>query len=119
VTQSKAATHFAAEAVADTSDALGTQFLTNILDGGLDDGVDLGRLVLGEPVGQIGLSGLHVGNADGVAAEEVGENTEVAIGGELIGEQLSVDVHAEDVAQDDDGLFGGLVVLGVDDVGVD
>lgn len=72
-----------------------------------------------DPRGKVGLSGLHVAELDGVAAEQVRDDGQVTVGGELVGEELGVDIDAEDVAQDDDGLLGGLVVLGVGDVGVD
>lgn len=72
-----------------------------------------------EPSGEIGLAGLHGLDGDGIALEEIGQDTKVAVGGELIGQELGVDVDTEDVTQDDDGFLGGLVVLGVDQVGVD
>ena len=107
-----------AEAVADSTDLLDAESLTHVLDGLLDDGVDVGGLVVGQPGGQIGLAGLHGGDGDLVALEQVGDDSQVAIGGELVGEELGVGENAEDVGQEEDGLVGALV-LGVGDVGVD
>lgn len=87
-----------------------------MLDGSLNNGVNNGRLVVGDPRRQVGLSRLHIGELDGVAAEEVRDHGEVAIVGELVGEELGVDVDAEDVAENDNGLLGRLVALGVDEV---
>lgn len=75
--------------------------------------------MVGEPGTNVKLAGLHGDGVDGVAAEKVGEDTQVSIVGELIGEELSVVEETEDIAQEEDSLLGGLVVLGVDNVGVD
>lgn len=112
----KSFTHLATEAVPDTSNALDTEVLADVLDGSLNNGVNNGRLVVGDPRGQVGLSRLHIGELDGVAAEEVRDHGEVAIVGELVGEELGVDVDSEDVAENDNGLLGRLVALGVDEV---
>lgn len=90
-----------------------------MLDCRLDNGLDARGLVVGDPLGEVNLAGLHVADVDGVAAEEVGQDSQVAIVGELVGEQLAVDEEAEDVGEDNDGLFGSLVVLGVGEVGID
>jgi hypothetical protein len=71
-----------------------------------------------DPGGQIGLAGLHVAQLDGVALKQVGDDGQVAIVGELVGEELAVVVDADDVGEEDDCLFGGLIVLGIDDVSV-
>lgn len=109
-------TYLATEAVSDTSNALDTKVLADMLDGSLNNGVNSGRLVVGDPRGEVGLSRLHIFELDGVTAEEVRDHGEVAIVGELVGEELSIDVDAKDVAEDDNGLLGGLVALGVGDV---
>ena len=57
--------------------------------------------------------------SDGIALEQVGDDSQVAIVGELIGEKLAVVVDTEDIGEEDNGLLRGLVVLGVDDVSVD
>lgn len=54
----------------------------------------------------------------GVAVEEIGDDSEVAARGEAVGHQLGVLVDAEDVAEDDDG-FLGRGVGGARDVGGD
>lgn len=75
--------------------------------------------MLGKPRGKIGLSGLHRLDADLVTLEQVWDEGEIAIVGVLVGEELGIGVEAEDIAQEDDGLLGVLVVLGRHDVGVD
>ena len=56
---------------------------------------------------------------DGVALEEIGHDDEVAVGGELVGDELGVDeLMADHVGEDDDG-DGGVLGLGVGDVGGD
>lgn len=112
-------TNLATKAVPNTRDALDAQVLADVLDCRLDNGLDARGLVVGDPLGEVNLAGLHIANVDGVATEEVGQDGQVAIVGELVSEQLAVDEEAEDVGEDDDGLFGGLVVLGVGEVGVD
>lgn len=113
-------TYLAAEAVANGTDVLDAEGLTDVLDALLHNGVDLNRRVLGEPVGKVGLAGVHVGGADGVAVEQVRDDSQVAIVGKLIGDELGVgELEAEDVGDEDDGLLGLLVVLGGDNVGLD
>jgi hypothetical protein len=75
--------------------------------------------VLGQPSAEVNLARLHIGNADLVTLEQVRDDGQVSTPGELIGEELGVGVDAEDVGQEDNSLLGGLVVLGVGDVGVD
>jgi len=115
----EAADVLAAKAVANTSNTLNTQFLSEVLDGALDNGVDTTGLVVGNPLGEVDLAGFHVANLDGVAVEEVGDDGQVAIVGELVSKELAVDEETVDVGEDDDGLVGVLVVFGVGDVGVD
>lgn len=112
-------TNLATKAVPNTRNALDAQVLADVLDRRLDNGLDARGLVVGDPLREVNLAGLHVADVDGVTTEEVGQDGQVAIVGELVGEQLAVDKEAEDVGEDDDGLFGGLVVLGVGEVGVD
>jgi len=106
------------EAVADSTDLLDTESLAQVLDGLVDDGLDIVGLVLGQPGGQVGLARLHDLEGDLVTLEQVRDDGQVAIVGELVGKQLGVGVDAEDVGQEEDGLFGALV-LGVGDVAVD
>lgn len=87
-----------------------------MFDGSLNNGVNSGRLVVGDPRREVGLSRLHIGELDGVAAEEVRDHDEITIVGVFVGEELGVDVDAEDVADQDNRLLGGLVTLGVHDV---
>lgn len=75
--------------------------------------------MLGQPGTQIGFARLHVGDANLVTLEQVRDDRQIATLGEFISEQLGVGEDAEDIGQEDDGLLGGLVVLGVGDVGVD
>lgn len=108
----------ATEAVTNGTDLLDAESLTHVLDGLLNDGVDVVGLVVGKPGGQVSLAGLHSGNRDLVTPEQVGDDGQIAIVGELVGEKLSVGEDAEDVGQEEDGLVSALV-LGVGDIGVD
>lgn len=107
----------ATEAVADGGDLLHVKSLTHILDGLLDDGVDVARLVLGEPSGEVGLARFHVLNRDLVAIEQIGDNGQEAIVGELVGEELRVGEDSEDVGKEEHSLI--TLVLGGGDVSVD
>lgn len=115
----EAANVLATEAVANTSNTLNTQVFSEELNGALDNGVDTTGLVVGEPLREVDLAGLHVADLDGVAVEEVGDDGQVAIVGVLVGKEFAVDEETEDVGEDDDGFIRVLVVLGVGDVGVD
>jgi hypothetical protein len=113
-------TDLAAEAVANGTDALNAESLADVLDALLHNGVDLDSRVLGEPVGDVGLAGVHIRRVDGVTVEQVGDDSQVAIVGELVGDELGIcEGQAEDVGDEDDGLLGGLVVLGGGNVGLD
>lgn len=112
------ATYLSTKAVPNSSNALYTQVLFHMLDGSLDNGVHDLSLVLWEPGGEIDLARLQGAEVDLVAVEQVGHDNQVSVRGELVGEELPVDIEAEDIGQKHDSLFGGLVVLGVDDVGV-
>lgn len=75
--------------------------------------------MLWQPRTQIGLAGFHVRDADLVALEQVRHDGQVAAVGEIVGEQLGIGEDAEDVGEEEDGFFGGFVVLWVGEVGVD
>ena len=75
--------------------------------------------MLGEPRGEIDVARLHSLDTDLVTLEQIRDESEVSIVGELVGQELGVGEKTEDIGQKDDGLLGGLVVLGRDDVGVD
>jgi hypothetical protein len=105
--------YLATEAVTDTSDSLDSQLLSEVLDCRLDNRVDVGGLVLREPGGKISLAGFHVTELDSVLLEEIGNDSEVSIASKFVGKQLGVNIDTENVAQNEDGLLGGLVVLGV------
>lgn len=112
-------TYLTAEAVANSADLLNAESLTGILNSRLNDGLNVGGLVVGKPCTQISLARLHVAETDLVALEKIRDDSQVTIVGELVGEELGVDVDAEDIGQEDNGLLGGLVILRVGDVGVD
>lgn len=112
-------TYLATEAVANSADLLHAESLTDILDGGLNDGLDVGGLVLGKPRGQVSLAGFHVADLDLVALEKIRDDSQVAIVGELVGEKLGIGEDTEDIGQEDNSLVGVLVILGGSDVGVD
>ena len=112
-----------AKAVSDGTDLL-RALLLHVCQSLLDDRVDL--------IGQVALAfraallqpghDVEVRRAvelHGVALEEVGHDDEVAVGGELVGDELGVDeLMADHVGEDDDGV-GGVLGLGVGDVGGD
>lgn len=112
-------TYLTAEAVAHSADFLHAQSLADVLDSRVDDGLDVRGLVLGEPCRQIRLARIHIGGFDLITPEQIGDDGQVAIGGVLVGEEQGIGEETEDVGQEENGLLGGLVVLRVDDVGVD
>lgn len=112
-------TYLATETVANSADLLHAESLTDILDGGLNDGLDVGGLVLGKPRGQVSLAGFHVADLDLVALENIRDDSQVAIVGELVGEKLGIGKDTEDIGHEDNSLVGVLVILGGSDVGVD
>jgi hypothetical protein len=100
----------------ETSDPLYTQLAPHIVDCGLDDGVDFGGWVLGQPFGQVE-SGLLLLDGNGVAGEQVGHDDEVGVGGEGVGEKLVLEEgHAENVGDVEEGFGGGGGVGWVGDV---
>lgn len=110
-----------AEAVAEGADLCRAVLLLESLDAGDDDGVDLGGcvrlLVVGaieDPVDDI------LSRCELVAVEDVGDDGGVAVGGELVGDQLRVRVDAPDVRDEDQAGAGvGLVGGRLGDVGLD
>jgi hypothetical protein len=115
----------AAEAVADSANFLRT-LLLHVGQRLLDDRVDGVRqvaLALGpalcQPGHDVEVAASELVELDGVALEEVGHDDPVAVGGELVGDQLGVDEGvAHYVGQDDDGV-GGVFGFGIADVGRD
>jgi hypothetical protein len=112
-----------AKAVSDRTDLL-RSLLLHVRQSLLDDRVDgVGQVALAlgtallQPVHDVEALGrveLH-----GVALEEVGHDDVVAVGGELVGDELGVDEFmADHVGEDDDG-GGGVFGLWVGDVGRD
>lgn len=114
---------FAAKAVSDGTDLL-RALLLHVCKGLLDDRVDGVRqvaLAFGASLLQPGHDVEVFGpvELDRVALEEVGHDGVVAVGGELVGDQLGVDeLMADHVGEDDDG-GGGVLGFGVGDVGGD
>jgi hypothetical protein len=111
----------AAKAVSDRANLL-RALLLHVRQRRLDDRVDLVRQVAlalgaallqpGHDVEVFGAVELH-----GVALEEVGHDDVVAVGSELVGDELGVDeLMADHVGEDDDG-GGGVFGLGEGDVG--
>lgn len=108
----------ATEAVADSSNLLNTEGLAHVLDALLDNRVHMASLVVGKPSGKISLAGFHVAHGDLVTLEQIRDNGQVAIVGELVGQKLGVGEDAEDIGQEEDGLVGALIFR-VGDVGLD
>ena len=113
----------AAKAVSDGTDLL-RALLLHVRQRLLDDRVDLvGQVALAlraallQPSHDVEVLGAV--ELDGVALEEIGHDDEVAVGGELVGDELGVDeLMADHVGKDDDG-GGGVLGLGKGDVGGD
>jgi hypothetical protein len=96
------------EAVSHRSDALAAVFLLHLPDGGLDHGIHFVGRVLGAPRRHVEV--WPAVERDGVPLEHVGHDGEEAVGRELVGDELRVqEAHAQDVGQDEDGVFGRLV----------
>jgi hypothetical protein len=86
-------------------------------DSGLDDWVDglLGVRILAVAAGREPLHEVEVGRAiqrEGIAVEHVDDQRQVAVGGELVSNQLAVDPDADDIGDEQDGgifvrLLGG------------
>lgn len=100
--------YLCAEAVADCTNLLDAVLLLEGLDGLLDDGVDgllgVGVLAVGallDPGHDV--LAAEAAEGDGVAVEEVRHEGQVAVGGELVGDQLGVLPDAEHVGQVEDG----------------
>lgn len=115
----------ATKAVADSTNLLRT-LLLHVCQSLLDNRVDGVRQValalraaLGQPSHDVEVACSELVELNGVALEEIGHDDPVAVGGELVGDQLRVDKGvAHDIGKDDDGV-GGVLVLGVADVGGD
>lgn len=75
--------------------------------------------MLGEPCRQVDLARFHGFDIDRVALENIRDDSQVAIVGVLVGEELGVGVDSEDIGHEDNGLLGGLAALGVGDIGID
>lgn len=69
-----------------------------MLDGRLNDRLDLSRLVFTDPVREIDIPTLHISDLDRIALEQIGDDAKVAIVGELVSEELAVVKDAEDIA---------------------
>jgi hypothetical protein len=110
------ASHFCAEAVPNSHHLFNAQILPEVLDGRLDNGIDALCGVFGEPGGKVDLPSRIVAQQQRIARKEVWQHRQVAIVGEVVGEQLAVADDAEDVADEDDGGIGVLVVLGIHEI---
>jgi len=98
-----APSHLGTEAVAQAAELLDAVVVLERLDGGQDDGVDVflgvgvvAGSALGQPAHKVkavtdGVEG------EGVAVEDVDDEGDVAVGGELIGHQLAVLPDANDI----------------------
>lgn len=68
-------TNLGTEAVATGTNPLITQLLPNIVDHGLNDGIDFGSWVVGEPGIDVEISRLYVTEFYGVAMKEIRNNS--------------------------------------------
>lgn len=90
-----------------------------MLDHTLDDRINVFGLMVLEPALQVEARLAETRQFQGVTAEVVRDEAEEAIVREVVGDQLAVGEDAKHVGQDHDGLGGGLVAFGVDDIGID
>jgi hypothetical protein len=74
-----------------------------------DDGIHGIRRVSLEPSWDINILVIEIVSGQGIAVEQIRDYSEQAARGEVVGDQLAVLVDAEDVAEDDDCLFGRVV----------
>lgn len=109
----KSVLYLATEAVSSRANLLNTQVLPQVFDGSLDDRVNLVGAMLGKPFLNVDLSGLESVEGQLVTVEEVRNDGQIAVRGEVISEQLAVVVETEDVGDDDDRLVRRLVALRV------
>lgn len=75
--------------------------------------------MLGKPLWEVDLPSLKVAREQGIASKDIGDDREISIPGKVIGKQLAIDRHAKDITDQDNGLFGSVVVLRVGKVGRD
>lgn len=115
--------YLGAEAVSQSTNLGGTVLLLQGLDGGLDDGIDglLGMGVvsiaaLGHPAHEVEVVGAV--KRERVAVEDVENQGEVALGGQLVGHELGVLPDADDVGEEKEGLSGLLGASRLGDVGI-
>ena len=97
-------TNLSTKTITRTSNLLGSQLL-DIVECRLNHGFDLRRLMILQPRGQV-----HIPSMDkGVTAEVIRENGQVAVCGEVVGEELAVVVDPKDVGEEEDGSLGAFV----------
>lgn len=112
-----------AEAVADGANLLQAHLRPHLDQAGVDDGVDgRGQMAalgpaLGQPRHEIKV--VRAVERDGVAVEEVGHDDVVAVGGELVRDELGVvEAVPDDIGDDEDALLARRVFR-VREVGLD
>lgn len=111
-------TYLGAKAVTGGAQLLDTLLLLEVLDGLLDDGVDMlfgvgvvAGAALGEPGHEVKVGGAV--EVERVPVEDVDDEGQVAVGGELVGHQLAVLPDADDVGDvQDAGILVRLLALG-------
>lgn len=112
-------TYAGTEAVANSGDSLHAEGLAHVLNGLGHNGVDDVGLVSSEPLHNVDVAIVQVIGTDLSTVEQIREDGQVAIVGELIDEKLVVGEEAEDVGQVKNGCVGLLAVLGGTNVGLD
>lgn len=110
-------TYSSAITVPNPCDLLDVQSIAQVSNNLLDNGIHGIRRVLWEPSGEIYFLVIEIVSGQGVAVQEIRDDGQKSTCGEAVGHQLGILVDAEDVAKDDDGLFGR-VVGGACEVGV-
>lgn len=99
-------TYSGAIAVPNPCDLLDVQSLAQVLDDLLDDRIHGIWQVLREPGRKIEFPVIELVSGEGITVQDIRDDSEESTRGEAVSNQLGVLVDAEDVAEDDDGLFG-------------
>jgi hypothetical protein len=110
---------FAAKTISHAADALEPQFSPHVIERGLDDAIDFGWGMLGDPFSQIQAGFLFL-DGNSVAREEIGHDDQVVVCGDGVGKELVFkERNAENVGYVDDGFGRGGGVWRLGDVCVD
>lgn len=100
---------FSTEAVPHSCDLLDLQGLAQVSNDLLDDRIHSIWQMSLEPAGKIHILVVEVFNGHCITVQQVRDDSEESTRGEVVSDQLDVLVDAEDVAKDDDRVFGRVI----------